>query len=77
MTSNDEYVAILLEELRDQNKAVLEAVSDIQRSVSDLPVMKHDIADLKQDMKVVKAAVTDMSHELKDHEARISRLEAA
>ncbi|WIG58337.1 MAG: hypothetical protein OJF49_001083 [Ktedonobacterales bacterium] len=54
--------AILLEEIRDQNKAVLEAVADMKTLVDMIPTMREDIAELKQDMKVVKAAVTDLSH---------------
>ena len=71
------YFGVMLEELRDQNKAVLEAVGDMQRAVAALPAMQHDIAELKADMKVVKAAITDVSRQLADHELRITRLEAA
>jgi len=71
------YFGVLLEQIRDQNKAVLEAVSDMQRNVAELPAMKQDIAELKQDMKIVKAAITDVSHQVQDHERRLTDLEAA
>lgn len=74
--SDQDYTAILLEEIRDQNKAVLEAVGGMRKELADVP--KHDEFDeLKQDVKVIKAAVVDLSHQVADHEHRITRLEAA
>jgi hypothetical protein len=75
--SDDNYFGIILEEIRDQNKAVLEAVGDIQRNVADLPIIRADIAALKSDMKVVKAVVKDISKHVNNHELRITKLEAA
>jgi hypothetical protein len=77
MSSDDaRYFGILLEEIRDQNKAVLEAVGDIQAQVRILPT-RAEFEELRQDVKVIKAAVTDVSHQVTDHEHRITRLEAA
>jgi hypothetical protein len=74
--TNDSYLGVLLEEIRDQNKAVLEAVGDMQTKVSSLPT-RDEFIELKQDVKVIKAAVTDVSNQQKEYERRISRLEAA
>lgn len=74
--SDDNYLGVLLEEIRDQNRAVLEAVGDMQKNVAKIPGIESDIHELKQDMKIVKAAVTDLSHQVNDHEHRITRLEA-
>ena len=74
--SNGNYVAVLLEEMRDQNKAVLEAVGVLPGLVKDVTELKQDVAELKRDMKVVKAAVTDLSRQVADHETRLTRLEA-
>jgi phage shock protein A len=76
-TTNDNYIGLILDEIRDQNRAVLEAVGDMQKNVAKLPTIEDGIEELKQDMKIVKAAVTDISSQQKDHERRISRLEAA
>jgi len=35
--SNDDYMGVLLEEIKDQNKAVLEAVGDMQKNVAKIP----------------------------------------
>ncbi len=75
--SDDNYIGVLLEDIRDQNKAVLEAVGDMQKQVAELPAIREDIGELKDDMKVVKAAVTDRSRQLQDHVRRIGDLEAA
>jgi hypothetical protein len=59
--SDQDYTAILLEEIRDQNKAVLEAVADLPTR-REFEELREDVTELKQDVKVVKAAVTDLSH---------------
>jgi hypothetical protein len=51
-----DYQIILLEEIRDQNKALLEGQKD-QASRADIRRLEQDIAEVKDDMKVVKAAV--------------------
>jgi hypothetical protein len=63
------YLAHLLEEVRDQNKAILEGMKDLlknwefnelRRDVEAIrqgdTVMRVAVADLSQDVKVVKAA---------------------
>ena len=77
--SNDDinYFSVLLEEIKAQNKAVLDAVGDMQRNVAKLPSMEQDISELKQDTKIVKAAVTDVSRQVHDHERQIAQLKAA
>lgn len=68
---------MLIEQLVDQNKAILEYVGELPSIKHDIVQLKDDVAEQKSDMKVVKAAVTDMSQQLADHERRITRLEAA
>ncbi len=63
------HFSVLMEQVVDQNRAVLEAVGDMQQKVALLPAMQQDIAELKQDMKVVKAAVTATNRDLKEHKS--------
>ena len=56
--SND--LAILLEQHCDQNKVVLEAVADMRATLAQVP-KRQEFELLKQDVKVIKAAVTDLS----------------
>lgn len=71
---NDDHVGVLLEKIVDQNQAVLEAVSDMQQKINQLPT-RDEFTELKNDVQVIKAAVTDMSQQLNDHEQRITTLE--
>lgn len=48
--SDDKYVGLILEQIRDQNKAVLESISDMRAELK--PVLKREEFDeLKQDVK--------------------------
>lgn len=78
MSDNDaNYIGVLLEEIRDQNKAVLETVGDMQKHVAKIPYIEETVTELKEDMKIVKAAITDVSKQQNDHERRVTQLEAA
>ena len=71
-----EYNTILLEEIRDQNKAILEGQKD-QASRADMRRLEQDIAELKDDMQVVKAAVKATNRDVVALDRRVTRLEAA
>ncbi len=75
--SDKDYQTVLIEQLVDQNKAILEYVGELPGIKRDIVQLKDDVAELKSNMQVVKAAVTDMSQQRADHEHRIARLEAA
>lgn len=53
---NTNYISVLLEDMRDQNRAVLEAVGDMQKKVNNLPT-RGEFNELKRDTKIIKAAV--------------------
>ncbi|RTK94572.1 hypothetical protein EKI60_03050 [Candidatus Saccharibacteria bacterium] len=78
MTKNEaQYIGVVLEEIRDQNKIVLEAVGDLQTTVRKLDHMETDLKAIKSDIKAIKAAVTDTSKQVQNHERRITKLEHA
>lgn len=62
------HLSVLMERVIDQNKAVLEAVGDIRARVEDLPT-RDEFNELKQDVKTIKAAVTDLSRDLDKHKS--------
>jgi hypothetical protein len=70
-------VGIVNEQIDDKLDLLLEVVSDMQQKVNALPRIETEIAELKADMKVVKAAVTDTSRQVHDIDRRVTRLEAA
>lgn len=72
---SDNYTNIMLEEIREQNKAILEVVDDMQRQLKDVP-KRNEFEEVKADMKIVKAAVTDTSHEVHELDRHVARLEA-
>ena len=74
--ADDNYIGVLLEQIRDQNKAMLEAVGDMRAELKRVP-KREEFNKLKQDVKIIKAAVTDLSRQVNDHERRIGDLEAA
>jgi hypothetical protein len=76
MTDEKDYSAVLLEQIADQNKAVLEAVGDIQPKVANLPT-RDAFDELRRDVKTTTSALRDASGQVADHETRISALEAA
>jgi polyhydroxyalkanoate synthesis regulator phasin len=71
-----DYTTILLEEIRDQNKAILEGQKD-QASRADIRRLEQDIAELKDDMEVVKAVVKSTNRDVVALDRRVTRLEAA
>ena len=74
---------MLLEQIVDQNKAVLEAVGDIQRKVAHLPTrdefdeLRRDVRDSKELATVTKSEVTAHSSQLAELDSRSSAIEAA
>lgn len=82
--SSSDYTGALLEELRENFRAVMEAVGDIQRQVQVLPEIRQNARLLMDDTQALKVAVRDLSNEVgglsdqvEHHEYRISYLEAA
>ena len=75
MTKLDNYTAILLEEIRDQFRAVIEMVSQMQDNMQFL-VKTVELEVVKDDIRVIKKVVTDISRQQKDHEKRITKLES-
>jgi uncharacterized protein involved in exopolysaccharide biosynthesis len=71
------YIAHMFEEIRSQNKAVLEAVGDMQKKVAVLPRIEQRLEALEQDMQVVKAAVTATNRDVIGLDHRVSRLGTA
>lgn len=88
--SNWGYISVMLEQIRDEIRAVYEEVAGIRDTVNsqttrdkfdelkqDTHVLKAAMADVSHDMKAIKALVRDNSRELAHHERRIARLEVA
>ena len=65
----DHYEGAILEEIRDQNKAILEGLQPLPKMARDIETLKDDVAEIRSDIVVIKALD-------QDHERRIKALEA-
>jgi hypothetical protein len=63
-----DYHSILLEEIRDQNKALLEGQKD-QATRADIEWVGQRLDVLESDVQVIKAAVTATNSDLKQHKS--------
>jgi hypothetical protein len=82
--NGSDYTGVLLEEMRESFRAVMEAVGDMQRQVHALPEVRQNTRLLIDDTQALKVAVRELSNEVgglsdqvEHHEHRISHLEAA
>ena len=75
--SDDERKQALGEVLADELKAIHELVKDVPEMKQKIDVLDSDMKEVKSYIKVIKAAVTDISREQKEHDRRITHLEAA
>lgn len=72
--ANDNYLAVLLEEIRSQNKGLFEAVSSMQRHVAKIPQIQTEIQHLQHDMRAIKD-ITDPVHQDHNRKRRAGRPE--
>ncbi len=76
MNKDNDYALILIEEVRDQNKAVLEAVGQLQNTVKSLAT-KDDLAQVETKVDTVVSAVKGTNHDLTQLDNRVTILEQA
>ncbi len=74
--SDEEQRQVLGEVLMDELKAIREGIGNLPTR-PEFNVLKDDVAELKSDMKIVKAVVTDQSKQLADHEEQLAHLRNA
>ena len=66
---------IMPEDLTGKMDLLVDIVQSMQKQTIFIPEIRDDIAALKQDVKTIKAAVTDTSKQANSHEHRITKLE--
>jgi len=71
------YTNVLLEDMNGKFDLLLEAIAPLKQMQQDIFTTKEDVAELKADVKVIKAAVTDLSHQVNRHEKEIAELKTA
>lgn len=70
-----DYQALLLEEVRDQNKALLEGQKD-QATRTDIHRLESRLDKLETDIEAIKVAVKATNRDVTHVEHRVARLEA-
>jgi hypothetical protein len=68
---------VLLEQLIDQNKAILEYVGELPKISARLAHVEQVVDELQADAKIIKVAVSEHSSQLGELDTRVSALEAA
>ena len=63
--SDEDRRLVLDEVLMDELRTIREFVQELPAMKGDLVELKDDVIALKSDMKAVKAAITDLSHDLR------------
>jgi hypothetical protein len=76
MKNDDKYTGIILEEIRDQNRAVLEGVGQIQETVKTLAT-QESLNRLEQKVDTIQFALTDTNQDLHKLDLRVTKLEQA
>lgn len=77
MSKDNDYTNILLKQILDQNKAVLEAVGSMQHHVAQIPGLHSSIRQLQTDSKTMIDVVTATNVDLRRQSLSLSRLEQA
>ncbi len=72
--SEHDYTDLLLEDVNSKFDTLLEAFGQLRGEVSNM-ARQTDLDEVKADIKVIKAAVTDTNHQVQDHESRITKFE--
>ncbi len=70
--NTDHYQGALLEEIRDEVKAIHESVAPMPTLSRDVAQLKDDMVDVKADVKTIKLAVKGQSKDHKDLVKRVS-----
>ncbi len=72
--AGENYTNVLLEDINGKFDQLIEVVSGMREEMKTL-AKQTDLNDVKSDVKVIKAAVTDLSGNVLDLEGRTELLE--
>lgn len=75
MSKDENYTNVILEEMNGKFDLLVEAVGTVQEKLETL-ALKKDLTEVKEDVKMIRAAVTDHSGEFQEHGRRLTQFEA-
>lgn len=73
--SEEEKRQVLGDVMADQLKAISEAVNEVPEIKKSLDKLSDDLNVAIGDIKIIKAAITDISRQVNNHEREINRLQ--
>ena len=76
MSQNDNYFAVMLEEIRDQNKAVIEAVGLLQDKVKTLAT-EDGLCKVETKIDTIQTVIKYNNRDLATLDGRVTSLEQA
>lgn len=71
---NTQETNVILEDINGKFDHIVEIVGALNEKI-DKKADKSDLDEIKADIKIMKAALTETSHQVNDHEQRITTLE--
>ena len=76
MADDKDYAIVLMEQMRDELRAVHEAVGGIQEQLANVP-KRDEFDELRQEVRLIRAAVTATNEDVVGLKHRVDALEAA
>jgi uncharacterized coiled-coil protein SlyX len=73
---NDNHLGFVLEQIADDLKAILEGQEALVEVPGAIATLQQDMDEVKTELKAIRAAVIDHTHQLNHHETRITNLES-
>jgi len=73
--SKKDYTDVLLEGINGKFDRLLEVIIQMRNDMKGMA--RQDLEEVKADVKVIKAVLTDTNVQVRDHETRITELETA
>lgn len=67
--------SVIIRKLEDHDKKFVKIESDITEIKTDLHAVKSDVRAIKSELHSMNMALMETSHETKDHDKRIKKLE--
>ena len=74
--SDKDYTNVLLEDINSKFDRIVEAVGQVREDVHS-SAKQIDLEDVQSDVKIIRAAVTDLSSQVNQQDQRLSDLEAS
>lgn len=71
-----DYTDVLLEEMNGKFDRLIEVMAQMREEMKHF-ARQEDLEEVKADVKIIKAAVTDLSSQVNRHEIEIGQLKTA